>query len=621
MRSIYAKGFLFLSVACLPAGIWAQSAMEEDEPVAEERELAVDPVEPETYRRSSLCLMLITDQGDQYAKAIEEQFHAMPLPARYNDLNVAVRVLNISKKKSFEKRVTEALEDRDLAKELVGKWFNRDYQGRMNMNRIHDWGGYNATYSDLKRAQSTERGLSLLTDEGEELLKNTFVLVCDIRYYDKRRTGEAFSALFAVAAGAMNAMAQQQAQKGNTANAELYSSISSLGVAGSALSQEIAGFSVNIQAYLYQLKWNDKLRDKMYGQYWVDETTPEDEARSRRAAFDSDKKSFQLEYLGKYRSRSSRTVSKSTNNLDLVIRQVCSDAVDKGINNLAKMYPVFKPKTPFTCDNGNIYAYIGTKEGVNLKSKYEVLETKKKKHGFEYKKVGTVVPVVDGIWKNTNLSITTDSLEEKHRGTQFRRKSGRRDICNQGLQLREMGKLGYQYKRHNLYVGAIVGSSSIPKDELIEEIEGSGKSRHAFGLSYDDNSVVGGFGVGWVINYHSRFSWNAVTWNMLGGGGFMELDLSTGFILRAKPWGKNGRWTWFVWPSLGYQFAYVSKPCSYNLNYSWSSDRVWSENQKVIYTGTAFHYDVKVGMNINEHLFVAANISKYYKAGTFGFLF
>ena len=93
------------------------------------------------------------------------------MPARYNSLNIDVRVLNIGKKVT-EKRITKALKDNAVAKQLVGKWFNRDSHGRMDMNRIHEWGGYNATFADLKRAESSVRGMTMLSDEGKELIKN-----------------------------------------------------------------------------------------------------------------------------------------------------------------------------------------------------------------------------------------------------------------------------------------------------------------------------------------------------------------------------------------------------------------------------------------------------------------
>lgn len=609
----------------------AQSVAEEDSEV-DTVTVTRNNRETDDYRRSSLCLLLITNKGDKYARAIEEQFLAMPLPARYNGLNVSLRVLDTSRKKTSEKRVTRLLEDKGVAKELVGKWFNRDNDGRMNMQRIHDWGGYNATFADLKRAQNTERGLALLTDEGEELVKNTFVLVCDISYYDKANTGAILSSLFEVAAATMTGMAQEQAKKGNYSNAQMYDSFSTLSVAGSVAAQDIAGFSVNIMSYLYRLKWSDKLRDRIYSQYWVDENTPADEAQRRCAAFNSDKSSFKLEYLGKYRARSGKTVSKSTNNLFLVIQQVCADAVNKSINNLAKMYPVFKPKTPFTCDAGNIYAYIGTKEGVSYKSKYEVLETVKKKKGdIEYKKVATVRPVAGGIWNNKDLLISSDSLEEKYKGTKFYRDKGRKDICGQGLTLREAGKLGYQYKKHRFYMGALLGVVSIQEDKVKEAFEESAIYNQTF-ISGESSGVMGGYELGWVINYRTRFAWNVLSAQMGGGGGLLQMAVGTGVILRTKPWGKNGRWSLFVWPTLGVHYVNLTADCHYSSRYShynynnhthsyYSYYEYGYGTKEVRIDGAGFDWNVKVGFNITERFHICANLSRYYKGASIGFFF
>lgn len=458
------------------------------------------------FRRSSLCLLLVTSQGDEFAKAIEEQFMAMPMPARYNGLNIDVRALNINKK-ATEKLITKALQDKEIAKQLVGKWFNRDYRGCMNMNRIHEWGGYNATFADLKRAENTVRGTTMLTDEGEELIKNTFVMVCDISYYDRKATG-IFLAAFAQSLGAV---------AGNFTNdQQLKQTYNDMGAAVATASLDIAGFSVNIISYLYQLEWNDKLRDKIYSRYWVDETTPVEEQNQRRDAFDNDRNSFKLEFLGQYRSRAGRTVSESaTPDLKQVIREVCANAVNNSINNLAKMYPVFKARTPFYCDNEQVYAYIGTKEGVSQKSKFEVIEAEKtKKNGIRYNKVGEVRPSY--VWDNKGIYIMNDSIERLYKGSQFQRKSGRKDICDQGLMLREMGKLGYQYKRHNFYVGLHLGTESTDDSKFEAEVGYLGSDAS---ISYIESSgsFVFGYDMGWVWNVHSNIGWNPINMSFIGG--------------------------------------------------------------------------------------------------------
>mgnify|MGYP007069839130 CR=1 FL=1 len=536
----------------------------------------------------------------------------MPMPARYNELNTTVRVLNISGK-ATEKRIAKALRDREIAKQLVGKWFNRDYQGRMNMERIHEWGGYNATYSDLKRAESTVRGTAMLSDEGEELLKNTFVMVCDISYYDRKNTGM----LLAASMQSLGVLA------GNfTNNQSLKQTYERTGNALANASLDIAGFSVNIISYLYRLEWNDELLDKIYSNYWIDDSTPAAEVSTRQTAFNNDKQSFKLEFLGQYRSRAGKTVSRSsTVDMNMVIREVCASAVNNSINNLAKMFPVFKAKTPFYCDNGEIYAYIGTKEGMTMKSKYEVIETQRTKDdGIKYKRVSEVRP--SNVWNNRDIYIMDDSIGQRYKGSKFQYKSGRRDICNQGLMLREMGRLGYQYKRHNLYVGLHLGSGGVDESKF-EDQKPSYYSRQSIRSS---KSFAGGFDLGWVWNVHSNVAWAPLSMSLLGGGDLLCIGGTTGVIFRTNPLGKKGRWSFFVWPSVGYSYVSATATADYYSTRYRRYRRSYipytvTNTMKVSYNEGGFDWGIKAGVNITERLFVCAEKTQYFMGGTFGYLF
>lgn len=582
--------------------------------------------EKDTYRRSSLCLMLVTHQGERYARDIEQQFMTMPLPSRYNSLNVDVRVVS-TQKKVTNKSVGQILRERGVAKELVAKWFNRQNSGVMNMERIHDWGGYNATFADLQRAQNMERGTAILSDEGTELLKNTFVMVCDISYYDRSKTGDLLSGLLQVGAAVMAGAADQQARKGNNDNAQLWSSLSSTATAGSKAAEDIAGFSVNVIARLYRLKWNDQLCQALYNNYWVDETTPEAEALIRKSAFDRDSQSYGLEFLGSYRSSSGQTVSRSNNNLNSVIRSVCSEAVERSINNLSKMFPVFKPKTPFYCEDNNIYAYIGTKEGVTPKSKYEVLETKKTKKGIEYNKVAQVVPT--RLWYNTRVYMSDDSIAQKHKGTQFRQTSGRKDICDQGLMLREMGRIGYQYRRHTLTAEYIFEPLKTKDSKIEDFVKEKGmynktgyveQSREVIFTQKPKSTWTHGISIGWNINFNSYLSWNVVNAKYQMGANSTSLwGANTGVFYRFLSFGKGNKNSIFIWPTVGY--AQFSQNCKYKVweksTYSKSYNQIYSEyvmlqeEDSSNLKDSGLDWRVKLGIQINAAYYAAVSYSAY----------
>ncbi len=564
----------------------------------------------ETYRRSSLCLILLTHKGTQYANQMEQQFSQIPLPERYNDHNLTVRVFSVYGNQS-RKDIDNKLYSNNVAKDLVKKWFNYDpYSGTMNMELIHQRGGYNASYEDLLRAENTERGVALLSEEGDELLQNTFVLVCDMDYYDKAQTGQLLSGLLAASSYMLDAYAQEQYRKGDT-DAAVYSDLgSTLAMSGAVVASDMGGFAVNMKAYLYRLKWNDELKEKMYSEYWSDDSYPMSERMDRKSKFESDRTNFGLEYIGMYRERSARTVFKSQNDLNKVIREVCAATINKGIENLAKNYPVFKPKTSFYCDGSRLYAYIGTKEGVKTNSKYEILETQKKKGEITYKRVGVAVPTA--VWNNSKINFSSETDYSQYQGTAFMLSKGKADdVCGMGLQMREMGKAGYQYKRHNFKVSAGWNMVSISEEELRNEL--SEYDRKYFqGIESSDN-VCFTFNLGWNVNYGTYFAWNVLDYRMCFGG-LTGLGANTGFVFRTRPLGTNGKWAFFIWPSIGVKF--------FESEFSWykygSWDNGWKE-EDYFYSG--IDYDVKMGVNITPWMFLAYKYGKHSNGVSLGFNF
>ena len=391
--------------------------------------------EAEEYRRSSLCIILINHRGKQFADEIFEEFLNMTMPAKYNDHNIDLRVFTTTGDDATEKDVIRIMNEQQVAKDLVAQWFDRDETtGMMDMNLIHQRGGYNATYSDVQRVQSTERGVAALSEEGVDLIQNTFVLVCDMDYYDKSNTSIWFALALAGASGYLQADAQNQAKKGNyrKAQSSQQGAQSAMVLAGAVA--DIGGFSVKMRAHLLRLQWTTDMTQKMFGEYWIDEDTPIEERISRRMAFNNDSTSFQLEYIGMYKARSGKVAFKSMNDMHEVIRNVCQNTIDEGMAKLAKSYPVFRPKTTFYCDGGMIYAYIGRKEGVTAKSKYEVMQPVKKNGQLTYKKVEVVKPL--RVWDNQQVDLSQLSDWSGITGTSFKRKK-KKDICGKGYLLRE----------------------------------------------------------------------------------------------------------------------------------------------------------------------------------------
>ena len=118
----------------------------------------------ESYRRSSLCLIMLTHRGKKYAESMERVFKSFPLPARYNEHNISdLRVVSVDKKNLAQSDIDKIVKDNHVAQKMVARWFDRDANtGMMDMDLIHQRGGYGANYArgmDLKITFTNESSL------------------------------------------------------------------------------------------------------------------------------------------------------------------------------------------------------------------------------------------------------------------------------------------------------------------------------------------------------------------------------------------------------------------------------------------------------------------------------
>ena len=154
------------------------------------------------YRRSSIYSLLINHSDQTFGEEIRNAFMEMPVPDKYNDHELSVKVVELSSKlkgagsSDENEQVTQFLEKNQIASRLVAKWFNRDiFTGQCDMELIKERGLYNATKFDEILAERSVRSQALMMDAGEDLIGNTFVLVNDIRYIDKEKTAKAVGGL------------------------------------------------------------------------------------------------------------------------------------------------------------------------------------------------------------------------------------------------------------------------------------------------------------------------------------------------------------------------------------------------------------------------------------------
>ena len=399
----------------------------------EEKELDIK------YRRSSLYTVMIDKPGLPYAEEIKKNFINIPLPDKFNNHNLEKRIYaegeipipeNLEKTKKKKKTNEEEsdmtlyasletdisgspTEDilKQIARDLVAKWFNRSENGGFDMELIKQRGSYDASALDIAKAKASKRGVDMLADAGEELIGKTFVLVNEFKYTDKAEVAEK-------AKGWLDAIGTVGELAG-VSNASTLTTVAGAGVAVAG-----KGYVVRTHAHLYQLVWDEETAAIFYNELWADDATITPE---KKAAFDQST-IFKLKYIGTDNSWADVQSSIFTNKSEeQLIERASIKSIDAVIVKLQKEYDVFKTKTPLYSGEP-ITAKIGLKEGLTAKSVFDVLEQTIDENGkTEYKVVGTIkVDPKYPIWDNQygadeeNPNNTTDrTYFKKVKGKEF----------------------------------------------------------------------------------------------------------------------------------------------------------------------------------------------------------
>ena len=380
------------------------------------------------YRRSSIYSLLVNHTEQKFANEIREAFMQIPVPDKFNDHNLSVKVLNMDKKLAGANKerenpvITQFLDDNRVASRLVGRWFNRDYfTGQCDMELVKERGLYNATEFDKQLAARSARGMAMLQDAGEELIGNTFVIVNDIRYVDKEQRSKTIGGILRVAGGLAGAFAGVN--------------VSNLVDNVSDMVESVKGFKVKINTFLYRLDWNEEQATLFYQEQYAAQPDAK-----KCANFDKARDSYHLTYVGKVESSGGNTSFLGINENEplVMVRKACQRAIDENVVDLQREYEEFRTKSPLVSVEP-LTAYVGMKEGVTAKSRFEVLELVELENGkHKYNRVGVIEPINNLIWDNRFMAVEEGAAGATLGFTTFRKVSGG-DFAK-GMLIREMTK-------------------------------------------------------------------------------------------------------------------------------------------------------------------------------------
>lgn len=341
------------------------------------------------YRRSSLHTILMESERFPYKDTVLNAYYSAPFPEKYNEHTIDEKSFdpslygNISIKDVEPNIINNYLTQNKIATKIVAKWFNRQPDGSFDMSLISNRGFYSASEMETLIAQKSARGVGSLADAGEELIKNTFVVVSKLNFVSN--TG-------AAVVGSVGADILIDQLVDNPI----------LNLGAKLLKNKVAekaaeGYSVWCTSYLFRLNWNDSIANIFYNDYWMDKTKIDPR---KKAMFDNNEL-FKLEYIGSEKSSILITYSlKEQRSAERYVSLATIRSIDAVYAKLQKQYDVFKTKTPLYTGYP-ITAKIGLKEGLENNDKYEVLEQVQDEKGFtKYVRKGIIM--VDGkqIWDN-----------------------------------------------------------------------------------------------------------------------------------------------------------------------------------------------------------------------------
>lgn len=365
------------------------------------------------YMRGSLCIMMVEHPTLEFNDQIEKVFEQVSIPNRFNSHELGVRVLSFPNNDDQLANLKIFSNENQLAKRIVAKWFGRNKNtGAFNIDLLKERGHYSATKIDVKGAMAQQRGMAVLEDLGENLIGHTYWVVNDIQYVNQ---GNFFKSVKDVA----NITKEVAGNKTTSLEETLGIDFEDSAV---GLLDKVKGFRVKITSHLFRLKWDEETSNTFYSEYYTE--NPEEDA-NKVNGFKGDKDLFKMEYVGSVTSTSSKTSVSGVTTNEQMIRKVCTRALDKNIADLQHEFAEFRIKAPLISVEP-LKAYVGMKEDINEKSRYEVLEAVPDERGVTtYKRVGLIKPIKGKIWDNRFMADEEKTTEAALDGTYFEIISGK----------------------------------------------------------------------------------------------------------------------------------------------------------------------------------------------------
>lgn len=371
------------------------------------------------FDRPSVCEMMVARQRNLFEREIETAFREKDAPERFNDHSLGVKVVRFSvTDEDLSRTILQFCSQQQVAKKMIARWFDRDKEsGAMDMLLISERGLYNANSIDVSMAAQTIRGMRSLEDAGEKLIPRTFLVVHD--YYFNTSYGTQKQDIAVWEDSEPRKIDVNNQKDLDRYNEQLY-----------AMGSRLQSISIGCVSYLFQLNWNDSVAGVFYENYYTSSPCPD---VKKKEAFNADRSTFTLRYIGKTEGNITERNTQKYNN-QVLVKKACVRLVDYNLACLQHKFSQFRVMSNLTVGSeGELTADIGLKEDVRPGSRFEVLLPKIKSDGsLSFTRIGIIRPIADKISDNRFMA----GSEQRARSTFFEQVSGGELFS--GLLIREL---------------------------------------------------------------------------------------------------------------------------------------------------------------------------------------
>jgi hypothetical protein len=373
------------------------------------------------YNRNSLTILNLGFPG-KYSPEISETVGRLKVPDKYFDNTLSYSVIPVESTRESGNKVndikkmldpgfvTDALIRAKTGQMIIAKWFDRDQDGKFNINQLKERGLYNASDNAMIIAEAGKRGTASLMDMGMGLVDKSYVLVVDIP----------------------ELMSMEEIYNRDTIP---------------AAKRVFNGFSGKLNSYLYKLDFNEEQAALFFQDMWISGNAADN--LQRKALFE--KTNFPLIYLNAFSTDVMATQLNPDQKLAPKVQKTPAElltmfletGVQQSLYQIEKTNESFRVKA-MIYKTRPIAVKIGRKEGLKFDQRYFVYENRQNRKGQTYsvrKGVIKAMSVVNNLQEATGE--TAPSL--------FYQVAGKK-IDNMGMFVEQKNALGL-----NLFVGAATG--------------------------------------------------------------------------------------------------------------------------------------------------------------------